>query len=72
MIINNLLYIIFIALLIIIYILNIINERGDYMTNKKKTFIPKGFFNASQKIITTKEALKDVIPIKWDNIKKKG
>ncbi len=41
------------------------------MTNKKKTFIPKGFFNASQKIITTKEALKDVIPIKWDNIKKK-
>ena len=40
------------------------------MTNKKKTIIPKGFFNVSQKIITTKEALKDVIPIKWDNVKK--
>ncbi len=40
------------------------------MTNKKKTIIPKGFFDVSQKIITTKEALKDVVPIKWDDIKK--
>ena len=40
------------------------------MTNKKKMVLPKGFFNVSRKIITTKEALKDVIPIKWDNIKK--
>ena len=40
------------------------------MTNKKKTVIPKEIFNVPQKIITTKEALKDVIPIKWDNVKK--
>ena len=45
-------------------------KRGDYMTNKKKTVIPKEIFNVPQKIITTKEALKDVIPIKWDNVKK--
>ena len=45
-------------------------KRGDYMTNKKKIVIPKEIFNVPQKIITTKEALKDVIPIKWDKVKK--
>lgn len=40
------------------------------MTNKKKIVIPKEIFNVPQKIITTKEALKDVIPIKWDKVKK--
>ncbi len=39
------------------------------MTIMEKEIIPKGFFNVSQKIITTKEALKDVIPVKWDKAK---
>ena len=37
------------------------------MKEKKKNIIPKNFFNVPRKIITSKEALKDVVPIKWSN-----
>ena len=33
---------------------------------EKKEIIPKGFFSTVRNIITTKEALKDVIPVNWD------
>ena len=41
------------------------------MKNKIKTIIPKGFFSKPQNIISTEEALKDVIPVKWVEVKKK-
>lgn len=34
---------------------------------KKKEIIPKGFFSTVRNIITTKEALKDVNPVDWNN-----
>ena len=39
---------------------------------KKKEIIPKGFFSTVRNIITTKEALKDVTPMNWDEALKKG
>lgn len=33
--------------------------------NEKKTIIPKGFFSQTRRIITSKEALKDVVPVNW-------
>ena len=41
------------------------------MNSKIKTIIPKGFFSKPQNIITTEEALKDVIPVNWVEVKKK-
>ena len=35
------------------------------MERKNKIKIPKGFFSINRPTITTKEALKDVIPAKW-------
>ena len=35
------------------------------MEDKKKVSFPKGFFTKDRPTITNKEALKDVIPIKW-------
>ena len=40
------------------------------MENNKKNIIPKGFFSLPRKIISTKEALKDVIPVNWDDVLK--
>jgi len=40
------------------------------MENKKKSVIPKGFFNAPRKIVTSNEALKDVIPVNWNQVLK--
>ena len=40
------------------------------MPSKKKTVIPKEVLGVPQNIITTKEALKDVTPVKWDGSKK--
>lgn len=40
------------------------------MKEKKKNIIPKNFFNVPRKIITSKEALKDVIPVNWNDISK--
>lgn len=34
---------------------------------EKKNIIPKGFFSTVRNIITTKEALKDVTPVNWNN-----
>ena len=34
---------------------------------EKKNVIPKGFFSTVRNIITTKEALKDVTPVNWNN-----
>ena len=39
---------------------------------EKKNIIPKGFFSTVRNIITTKEALKDVTPINWDEALKDG
>ncbi|MCI9110387.1 MAG: hypothetical protein HFH47_01075 [Bacilli bacterium] len=35
------------------------------MTKKSKSLFPKGFFQEPRPKISMKEALKDVIPIKW-------
>ncbi|MBQ9071644.1 MAG: hypothetical protein IJY25_00605 [Bacilli bacterium] len=35
------------------------------MEKKKRPTFPKGFFTKSRPTITTKEALKDVIPFEW-------
>lgn len=35
------------------------------MKQKKRPTFPKGFFTKPRPTITTKEALKDVIPFKW-------
>ncbi len=35
------------------------------MEEKSKVSFPKGFFTKERPVITNKEALKDVIPIKW-------
>ena len=35
------------------------------MEDKKRVIFPKGFFTKDRPIITDKEALKDVIPVKW-------
>ena len=32
--------------------------------------LPKGFFSIPRKIITAEEAMKDVIPVNWDDILK--
>lgn len=37
------------------------------MEEKKKKIIPKNFFSTIREVITTKEALKDVIPVDWNN-----
>ena len=39
------------------------------MKKEHKIKFPKGFFQLKRTTITTSEALKDVIPIKWDNVK---
>lgn len=36
------------------------------MKKSKKNIIPEGFFSQPRKTISTKEALKDVIPVNWD------
>lgn len=36
------------------------------MEQNKKNIIPKGFFSQPRKTISTKEALKDVIPVNWN------
>ncbi len=42
------------------------------MEKKEITKFPKGFFQLKRPTITTSEALKDVIPFKWEtNTKKK-
>lgn len=35
------------------------------MTHKERPNFPKGFFTKPRPTITTKEALKDVIPFQW-------
>ncbi len=40
------------------------------MKENKKSIIPKNFFNIPRKIITSNEALKDVIPVDWNDILK--
>ena len=35
------------------------------MEDKKRVIFPKGFFTKDRLVITNKEALKDVIPVKW-------
>lgn len=42
------------------------------MERKNKVKIPKGFFSIVRPTISTKEALKDVIPIEWSNKTKKN
>ncbi len=41
------------------------------MKKRNITKFPKGFFQLKRPTITASEALKDVIPIKWDNVEKK-
>ena len=41
------------------------------MEKKKITKFPKGFFQLKRPTITASEALKDTIPIKWDDNFKK-
>lgn len=36
------------------------------MSRKKKPILPKDFFSTVRNIITSKEALKDVIPVEWN------
>lgn len=38
---------------------------GGYM-KEKNVIIPRGFFSTIRDVITNKEALKDVIPINWN------
>lgn len=38
------------------------------MKNNKGNIIPKGFFSKTLEIITTKDALKGVIPVDWDKV----
>ena len=40
------------------------------MKENKKNIIPKNFFDIPRKIITSKKALKDVIPVNWNDISK--
>lgn len=35
------------------------------MEENKRVSFPKGFFTKERPVITNKEALKDVIPVKW-------
>lgn len=37
------------------------------MIGKRKVSFPNGFFTKDRPVVTNKEALKDVIPIKWSN-----
>lgn len=37
------------------------------MEKKAKLMFPKGFFSQQRPTVSSKEALKDVIPIKWNN-----
>ena len=37
------------------------------MSRKKKPILPKDFFSTVRNIITSKEALKDVIPVEWND-----
>lgn len=39
---------------------------------KSKSLFPKGFFTKIRKEISTKEALKDVVPVNFNNIDKKA
>ena len=41
------------------------------MEKKEITKFPKGFFQLKRPTITTSEALKDVIPFKWEEKSKK-
>ena len=41
------------------------------MEKKEITKFPKGFFQLKRPTITTSEALKDVIPFKWEENHKK-
>lgn len=41
------------------------------MEKKEKPVFSKGFFNKPRPTISSKEALKDVIPIKWDQQQKR-
>ena len=44
---------------------------GKYLTMEKKiSKFPKGFFSESRNIISSDEALKDVVKINWENILK--
>ncbi len=38
--------------------------------DKKNNIIPKNFFNVPRKVTTSKEALKDVIPVNWNEVLK--
>ena len=40
------------------------------MKKSKKNIIPEGFFSQPRKTISTKEALKDVIPVNWNEVLK--
>ena len=40
------------------------------MEKKRKNIMPKNFFNTERKIISTKEALKDVTAVNWNKILK--
>ena len=40
------------------------------MRENKKNIIPKNFFSFPRKIITSKEALKDIIQVDWNEILK--
>lgn len=37
---------------------------------KKKTILPKDFFSIVRNLITSKEALKDVVPVNWEEVLK--
>ena len=36
--------------------------------NNPRDILPKGFFEIPRKTITSTEAMKDVIPVDWENI----
>ena len=35
------------------------------MKKTKNNILPKGFFNKKHEVISSKEALKDVVPVNW-------
>ena len=40
------------------------------MRKRKKTILPKDFFSIVRNLITPKEALKDVVPVNWEEVLK--
>lgn len=40
------------------------------MKKKNKKIIPKGFFSQPRPTISSKEALKEIVPMNWDKVTK--